>query len=109
MAMAVYTWRFDMACTVYHKPASWQTSSYNKAWVGMATLKYIPRLVFGSTSQALSGSICASTTFELSTLAMKILNTSLLQCAMRHMKLLWIGLAIYTVASILSGTASNNG
>jgi hypothetical protein len=30
----------DAACTVYHKPVSWQTSFYDNAWVSMATSKY---------------------------------------------------------------------
>ncbi len=105
-SMAMYPWRFDAACTVYYKLASWQTSSYDKAWVGMTTLKYNTHLVFGNTSHAPSGSICALTTLETSTAAMKISNTSLLHYALIHMKLLRIGLAIYTAASILSRTTS---
>jgi hypothetical protein len=109
LSMAMYTWRFDAACTVYHKPAYWQTSSYDITWVSMATSKYNTHPVFGSTFHAPSGSICALMTLESSTMAMKISNTSLLHYALRRMKLLRIALAIYTEASILRGTTSNDG
>jgi hypothetical protein len=39
--VAKYTWRFNAAGTVYHMLASWQTSSFDNTWVGMATSKYI--------------------------------------------------------------------
>jgi hypothetical protein len=63
-SMAMYTWKFDVACTVYHKPASWQTSYYANAWDNMATLKYNTCPVFGSASHAPSGLICALITLE---------------------------------------------
>jgi hypothetical protein len=39
-SMAMYTWKFGAACTVYHKSASWQTSYYTNAWDNIATSKY---------------------------------------------------------------------
>jgi hypothetical protein len=75
----------------------------------MATLKYNTHPVFGSTSHAPSGLTCALTTLESNTLAMKISNISLLHYALRYVKLLRIGLAISTAASISSGTTSKDG
>jgi hypothetical protein len=96
----VYTWRFDAACTVYHKLASWQINSYANAWDDMATSKYNTRPVFGSMSPTPSGLICAWTTLVSNILATKNLSTSILCYALKYMTLLRIGLAISTVASI---------
>jgi hypothetical protein len=77
-SMAMYIWRFGAACTVYHKPASWQTSYYANAWDGMATSKYNACLVFGNTSPSPSDLTCVLTTLVSNTLAMKISSTSFL-------------------------------
>ncbi len=55
----------------YHKPASWQTSSYDNAWDNMATSNYNTCPVFGSTSPITSGLICASMTLVSNTKAIK--------------------------------------
>jgi hypothetical protein len=70
-SIAMYTWKFGAACTVYHKPASWQTSYYPNTWDNMATSKYNTRLVFENTSPGPSGLICTSTTLVSNTLATK--------------------------------------
>jgi hypothetical protein len=54
----MYTWRFDAACAAYHKPASWQISSTNNAWVSMATSKYNTCPVFESMSHTPYSLIC---------------------------------------------------
>ncbi len=79
------------------------------ARVSIATSKYNTRPVFGSTSHTPSSLICESRILESHTSAMTVSNTSLLHYALRHMKLLRIGLLISTVASISSGTISNLG
>jgi hypothetical protein len=106
--MAKYAWRFDAACTVYHKPASWQTNSYDNAWVSMATSKYNTSPVFGITSHTPSGLICATTILESNALTMKISNTSLLPYALTYEIVEdWAGNLCCSI--IWSGATSNNG
>jgi hypothetical protein len=113
-SMAMYTWKFDTACMVYHKPSSWQISYYANAYGDMATSKYNTCPVFGNTSPSQSGLICASTTLVSNTLVTKISSTFFLHCtllryALKHEKLLRIRLVISTVALISSGTTANIG
>jgi hypothetical protein len=61
--MAMYTWKFGAACTVYQKPASWQTSFIANSWDDMATLKCNTHTVFRNMSPGPSGLICALTIF----------------------------------------------
>jgi hypothetical protein len=106
-SMAMPTWKFDVACMVYHKPESWQTSYYTNTWDNMATSKYNTHPIFGNASPGPSDLICASTTLVSNTLATKISSTSLLHYTLKYMKLLRIGLAISTVASMSSRAMAN--
>ena len=60
--MPMCTWKFDAACMVYHKRASWPISYSANIWDDMATSKYNKPPVFGSTSPSPSGFICTSMT-----------------------------------------------
>ena len=102
-SMATCTWRSDVACMGYHKPA------YGNAWVDTATLRYNTHPDCGSTSCVLCGSICELTTSASNKSAMKISNTSFRQSVLKHMRLSKTGRVIYTAASSLIGTTLHDG